>query len=162
MEKTEAMEKLGELLQIINDFENAEKKYKDAEKSLNFTKYRYSSKLDKFDNEHKTRFVAEKIGLKPQKPHGAIKLAVPVYLVKKSKYKSDKANYDRLYPLAEAAYREKYADERKRLAEEDKIEQKKEIEKKENELAIVKVNYKNAKDAFEAKHLYKGNRIRKK
>ena len=93
----------------MESFENATQKLQIAEKSLNNIKNNYPSKLAAFDGAYKANFIAEKIGKAPVKPHGAIKLAVPVYLVKKAKYEKEYEEYQRLLPLAEAAYREAYA-----------------------------------------------------
>ena len=150
MDSIESIKKLNELLQIIKNYEYAENTYQNANKSLNKAKYNYQSKLSKFDNEHKDKFIADKIGMRPSKPHGAIKLAVPVYLIKKSKYQNDKENYNRMYPLAEAAYREKYAAERNRLADADRIEQANDIKDKEAKLAISKSELETAKIALDS------------
>ena len=112
-------------------------------------KLNYPSKLKKFDDEHKDAFITGRIGPKPIKPSGVIKLAIPVYLVKKSKYETAIANYDRMYPLAEATYREKYASERAQLAEEDKNEKQQAISSQETTVAVIQKKYETAKAAFE-------------
>lgn len=153
MEKTEALEKLNELLLLFDEYENAARSFQEAKNALSATKHNYPSKLGKFDAEHKDTFIIGKIGEKPIKPTGAIKLAVPVYLLKKSKYETAIANYERVYPLAEAAYKEQYADERTQLADEDKIEQQEAIRDKKTIVESSKEKYETAKAAFEANTL---------
>ena len=119
----ESLIALNILLSLIEAESVAECEYSSAKEQLKNATDFYKPKLAVFDDANKPGFIAEKIGEKPIAPHGLIKLALPVYLSKKKKYDEAKAFYDRAYPLAEAAYREKFNDERKALAEKDKTEQ---------------------------------------
>ena len=121
MEREESIERLKLLLQKIDDYDNAKEALRNKEKSLHQVVYNYPSKLVAFDKKNKPGFIEEKIGTAPIKPHGAIKLVLPVYFAKKAKYEKAYAEYHKLLPLAEAAYREEFAEERNALIEQDKI-----------------------------------------
>ena len=123
----ESLVALKRLLSLIEAESAAQCEYSSARAQLKNATDFYLTKLNEFDNANKPGFIVEKIGEEPVAPHGLIKLALPVYLSKKKKYAEAKAFYDRAYPLAEAAYRERFNDERTALAAEDKVEQAKAI-----------------------------------
>ena len=134
MNANESVVALKHLLSLIEEESAAQREYALAREHLKNVTDFYATKLGAFDEANKPGFIAEKLGEEPVAPHGLIKLAVPVYLSKKKKYNEAKAFYDRAYPLAEAAYREKFNDERAALAAEDKVEQAEAIEKAKAEL----------------------------
>lgn len=129
MNANESVVALKHFLSLIEEESAAQREYALAREHLKNVTDFYATKLGAFDEANKPGFIAEKLGEEPVAPHGLIKLAVPVYLSKKKKYNEAKAFYDRAYPLAEAAYREKFNDERAALAAEDKVEQAEAIEK---------------------------------
>lgn len=138
----ESVVALKRLLSLIEAESAAQCEYSSARAQLKNAIDFYPSKLSKFDAENKPGFIAEKIGEEPVAPHGLIKLALPVYLSKKKKYVEAKEFYDRAYPLAEAAYRERFNDERTALAAEDKVEQTKAI-------AIAQISVDSAKEKYD-------------
>lgn len=123
MNTNDSINALKHLLTLIMDESAAMRDYASAKEHLKNVTDFYATKLGAFDEANKPGFIAEKIGEEPIAPHGLIKLAVPVYLSKKKKYAAAKEFYDKAYPLAEAAYRERFNEERTALAAQDKVEQ---------------------------------------
>ena len=140
MERIEAIESLKDLLSKITELDSAYSDLQRCKSNMKQARTNSQSKLFDFDREHKTAFVQEKIGPRPKGPSKKTKLAPPVYLVLLKKYKKKLLEYEKLLPLAEAAYREKYAEERKKLAELDSDEQKEKI--RESEIALQKAKEK--------------------
>ena len=141
MNRDESLAALKHLLSLIEEENNKKYEYFSAQERLKKATNSYATRLGAFDDAHKPRFIANKIGEKPVKPNGLIKLVVPVYLSQKKKYIEAKEFYDRAYPLAEAAYREKYKDERNVLATQDKVEQAEAITRAQTNVEIAKKNY---------------------
>ena len=123
MDKQELIINLKSLLALIEELEVLQQNVKVAEANCFEVRNNYPFKKDAFDKEHKDSFITEKIGEKPVKPHGIVKLAVPVYIAKKNKYKTQAKNYDELYKLAEQLYYETFSDELTDLEQKDKAEQ---------------------------------------
>jgi hypothetical protein len=149
MEKIEALNRLNALLQKIDNYERASANLQEAMNNLSRAKNNYPARLAAFDAEHKPRFLADMLGEEPIRPHGAIKLAVPIYLAKMAKYKKACEAYRKKLPPADAAYREKYAGERESLAEQDTIEQQKAIAENEAALETAEKIYTESKTALE-------------
>lgn len=141
MNHDETLTALKHLLSLIEAEHTAQQGYALALEHLKNATDFYVTKLGAFDEANKPGYIAEKIGAEPIAPHGLIKLAVPVYLSRKKKYIDAKNFYDRAYPLAEAAYREKYSAERATLAAEDKVEQAEAIEKAQARVKMAKEDY---------------------
>ena len=83
---------INQLITLKKDLETQrhEKDLLDRAISIrNSIQYTFRTRLDLFDETHKSAYISDMIGSEPIKPRGLIKLAVPVYLVKKSNY--DKA-----------------------------------------------------------------------
>ncbi len=153
MTKSETIEKLKDLLSSVKEYDGRKEVLYKEEKALKEADKNFDSKLMEFDIAHKQCFLDEKLGKKPEKPQGIIKLAVPLYLAKKSKYEKEIANYRKMIPLAEAAYREQYESERKRLSDEDDKNFKVELEKREKRVEEAKAQYIAAKEKYEENDL---------
>ena len=142
MNTNDSINALKHLLTLIMDENATMRDYALAKEHLKNATDFYATKLGAFDDANKPGFIAEKIGKEPVAPHSLIKLALPVYLSKKKKYIEAKEFYDRAYPLAEAAYRERFNNERTALAAEDKVEQAKAI-------AIAQISVDSAKEKYD-------------
>lgn len=98
---------INQLITLKKDLETQrhEKDLLDRAISIrNSIQYTFRTRLDLFDETHKSAYISDMIGSEPIKPRGLIKLAVPVYLVKKSNYDKAIVEYRKQYALAEKAY----------------------------------------------------------
>lgn len=141
MNRDESLAALKHLLSLIEEENNKKQEYLSAQKCLKKATSSYATRLGAFDDAHKPRFIADKIGEKPVKPHGLIKFVVPVYLSKRKKYMEEIKFYYQEYAWAEAAYREKYKDERNALATQDKVEQAEAITRAQTNAETAKQKY---------------------
>lgn len=123
MDKQELIIKLKHILTLLEELEVLQQNEKAAADNCLDVRNNYPFKKDAFDKEHKDRFIFEKIGAEPVKPNGIIKLAVPVYIAKKNRYKVQVQNYEELYKLAEQLYYETFSEELAVLEQTDKVEQ---------------------------------------
>lgn len=132
MEKTEALKELKVLLSKIEKLDRINYDLQSCKSNLENANRYDQSKLKSFDRDHKAEYIYEKIGKKPKKPNKKVILALPLYIMLLKKYKKDLLEYERLLPLAEAAYREEYAKEREKLAKLDEIEKEETIREAES------------------------------
>lgn len=146
MEKKEALERLKALDSIICEYETTKANLDRAKTKLGNATNSYPSKLNAFDNATKESFIAERIGNKPVKPTGPIKLAVPVYLVKKSNYEKALHDYEEMRSQAENDYMESYSETRAKLEAEDKAGYQNAVEKAREALSIAQKAFDYAKD----------------
>lgn len=104
MERDEAISLLTELLKDMEIMREKNLALEQATlKRQNFL-INFQTKLDVFDAAHKDIYISEKIGPEPVRPKGLLKLALPVYLVKKSQFEKALTEYRKQYTLAEKAY----------------------------------------------------------
>lgn len=158
--------RLKELLNSIKEYELAEQENIYAEKSLSLHSP-LPSHLKDFDDSHMESFIAEKIGTRPVEPNGIIKLLVPLYLIQKSQFDAANATYEKMRPLAEAAYRETYQSERDNLRAQDKKESDEIISAAKNRISATKESLMQAKERLAAnttlsdslKHSYIVNKL---
>jgi hypothetical protein len=153
MDKIETVESLKTLLQTIEAMDTAAQKKDSARKEKVNLKFNYPSKLDAFDRSHKSAFIISRIGKPPVKPHGIIKLAVPVYFAKKRQYEKDSVAYRKAFMDAEKSYEEFYYIQREDLSKQDVVEKEEKIKAKEVELSEVENAYAEAKQAVEQNDL---------
>lgn len=134
---------LRSLLDTLIEKDHCLKALTESEADVSNITHHFLGKLDEYDREHKDTFITEKIGKAPIKPKGLIKIAVPVYLAKKTKYEKAMLTYQKLYPLAESAYREEHQAARTSLAQQDEIE-------KEAALRSAQEVFRTAKERYDA------------
>jgi hypothetical protein len=104
-----------------------------------------SERLVAFDEEHKIAFIESKIGAKPPMPKGILRVVPQVYLYKKKKHDT----YEKVYPLAESAYREAYAKERGTIIKEDEEIRQRELTINNSKLERLKAEYDIAEKSVE-------------
>lgn len=149
MDKSEALNRLQTLLRELSDYEAVSALLNYHNSELNRLIHAYPSKLKLFDDEHHDVFIKERVGSKPVAPHGAIKIAVPIYLLKRKEYKKAFWAYSEKVSIAEEDYKEYFANERDSLIKQDKIEQAKAIEKKRSEIETIELSYNKARAVVE-------------
>ncbi len=145
----ELIEKLKNLLSVLQEYDAAKQEKELADSWLNSDRLQ-THNLENFDDSHLEEFVEEKIGKEPVAPGGLIVLALPVYLVQKAQYDSAIANYKKMRPLAEAAYREAYHDQREELKKKDQEEYEKNLDEAKKRVSLAEKRLKKAKDAYAA------------
>lgn len=131
MDKQQLINNLNDLLSEIEKMEVLQNSERIAADNCSEVRNHYPFKKDAFDKEHKDSFILEKIGAEPVKPHGIIKIIVPMYIIQKNRYRVQVQNYDKLYKLAEQLYYETFSDELTELERTDKEEQAEAISKAE-------------------------------
>lgn len=135
IQKQELLSNLRELLNIITEHDEAKAEVDIAQQKLQSSDI-YTTHLETFDADHLEPFIEEKIGPRPVEPSGLIKILVPVYLIQKSQYDAAIATYEKLRPLAEAAYRETFHTERETLRLQDETESAENVEKAKKQLDL--------------------------
>lgn len=95
MGKEELLEGLQSLLLLIQKEKRTDAILSEKTVLLKMALKQSPARLLDFDHKHKDRYIHAKIGGSPQKPYGAIKLVVPVYLAKKNKYEKAYDEYQK-------------------------------------------------------------------
>lgn len=142
MDKQEAVKQLLVLLTDLESQRREKAALDRARTNLNSIQYSFRTKLDSYDERNKAAYISQKIGEEPVKPKGLIKLAVPVYMAKKSKYEKAIVEYRKQYALAEKAYY--YDNQEKRAALEATAEQE-----KKDAIAAAEAEYQRANRVFQ-------------
>ena len=145
----ELLIKLKALLHIIEEYDLASQERVEAQQALSSPSLE-PSHLKDFDAAHMEQFIKEKIGTRPTEPNGIIKILVPVYLSKKSQYAAAHATYEKIRPLAEAAYRETYQTQREELRIQDEVEKTSLIKTARSRLEAAKVRVVNVEEKLRA------------
>jgi len=135
--------KLKDLLVLIEEYDTAKAEKDSAEQALQSSSL-MPTNLSNFDAAHLEAFIEEKIGPRPEEPGGFIRILVPIYLIQKGRFNAAYAAYEKLRPLAEAAYRETFQSERERLQALDETEKAKKIQAAEEYFSVAKSNLKAA------------------
>ncbi len=137
-------ESVNQLISLLKDLEAQRREKNALDRAISNRQSvlnTFRSKLESFDDSHKSSYIADKIGSEPIKPRGLIKLAVPIYMAKKSKYEKAIAEYRKQYPLAEKAYYYDYQAERAALQETAEQEKK-------DAVAAAEAEYRRADQAY--------------
>lgn len=148
--------KLHELLLAIEEYELADQEMFSIQQSL-YSPSLQPSNLKKFDSDHMEQFIEKKIGVRPVEPDGLIKLLVPVYLIQKAQFDVAIATYNKMRPLAEAAYREEYTMQREQLRKQDEYEKNNMLITANNRIAAVKKKLAAAKERIDANNIVSTN-----
>ncbi len=119
MEKVEIIANLNSLLTKINDVNSKKAELEAAYVRLNDANSHNPSNLSRFDNSNKDMFIKEMSGLPPVKPSGVLSI---VSKAKKQQYEQEVEAYNQRRNEAEAAYYERFFNQRTSLAEQDKEE----------------------------------------
>lgn len=144
MSKDQTVQQLNVLLEKIDLLNQTKNEEIQCRGKLQNAQYYFCSKLDIFDSEQKGKFIAQRIGSEPSKPTGLIKLAVPVYLMRKSKYETEIKDYNTKYQLVEADYYMTYKSEREALAQSDKVEKLNAVNAAKSDLEMASKKHTNA------------------
>lgn len=122
MENNEILAKLKELLTKSVNYDRLLEETKIHHSELEKAKKRCPSAVADFDRNNMEKYIVSKIGQKPEKPAGLLKLAVPVYLAKKKEYEKSLEEYNVQYSYYQKKYYDAFAEKRKKLDEEEKAE----------------------------------------
>ena len=141
MDRNECVQVLKELLTQLERLSAVEKELQEAQESLSLLRKKPLSAVSDFDDAKKEEYIESRIGRAPDAPKGAIKLAVPMYLSKKKAYKKAYADYIIRHQEAEKAYYTEFKDIREKLESEEKASVAFEIQRAEQTLSGIKVDY---------------------
>lgn len=122
MESNETLEKLKELLKKSVNYDRLLEESKTLYSELEKAKNRHPTAVAVFDRNNMEKYIASKIGGRPKKPAGLLKLAVPVYLAKKKEYEKVLKEYNTQHSYYQKKYYDAFAEKRKKLDEEEKAE----------------------------------------
>lgn len=120
MDRNESLSLLNDLIIQIEQVDDASSKLQAAKDQLYECSSKTLSALDDFDNIEKIKYIKSRVGIAPEKPKGAIKLAIPLYLSKLKAYKKEYDKYLECYMNAEKEYYEEFKDIREKIDSEEK------------------------------------------
>ena len=149
MNSEDTRSKLAKLLNNLIEKEKCADSLEKSNTNIADIQNHFLGKLYDYDQIHKEAFITENLGMPPTEPKGLIKFVVPVYLSKKSKYKKTLQKYQKLYPLAESAYRNEYRTERNALEQQDELEKEKALHSIREKTTVLKKHHDEIMKAIE-------------
>lgn len=141
MDKNDIVQVLKELLSQIEHLEAVEIRLKEAQDKLTSLQCKPLSAVNNFDAVEKNKYITSRIGQAPDRPKGAIKFAVPVYLSKKKAYEKEYADYMIRFKEAERKYYIEFKDTREKLESEEKASAAVQIQLAEQVVAKLECDY---------------------
>lgn len=153
MAKEEELLALQHLRIKVQDLKAIENKLAADDKALRKAQSRYPSAVEVFDREHKSKYIADRIGDEPQKPAGIIKIVIPAYRAKMKAYEQEHARFLSQYNEAEKKYFAEFSDQRKKIESEEAAEIAFDIQAAEKQFRVTKAECDIARAALEADDL---------
>ena len=127
MNKSETIEALKSLLELLKKKESAQQELVRAESLLQSAFNSPNNAVETYDTYHLEPYIESKIGAKPQKPTGILNQTLIVSPAKKKAYKNELATYEQLRIQAEREYYNEHAEIRTKIRKDELLETEKKI-----------------------------------
>lgn len=122
MDSTYYLQALYDLRSRILEYNSAVSDKDEATENLKKAQSQIPTAIKEFDSNNKDSYISARVGEKPTKPTGIIKLAIPLYRSKLKQYEKDLLEYNSRYKKCEADYYQVYAEQRNQIETDERLE----------------------------------------